>query len=307
MDSLDWLSPHSSLKYLNLTWIDLHKEPNWFQIVNSLPSLLELKFLDCNLNNFPSVEYLNLSSILTLDLSLNNFTSHLPDGFFNLTNDLTYLVLSRNNIYGEIPSSLLNLQNLRHLDNSKNQLQGSIPDIIGQLSHIQYLHLSTNMLSGFIPLTLGNLSSLIDLSIGSNNFSGEISKLTFSKLSTLGSLEMSNSNVEFQFDLDWIPPFQLTYLLLANTNQGPNIPSWIYKQKSLQHFDVSSSGISLVNRNKFSNLIERIPNELILSNNSIAEDISNLTLHCLYLWLDHNNFTGGLPNLSPMANVVDFT
>ena len=167
MDSLDWLSPLSSLKYLNLSWIDLHKETNWFLIVATLPSLLELQLRDCNLNNFPFVEYLNLSSIVTVDLSLNNFKSHLPDGFFNLTKDLTYLDLSENNIYGEIPSSLLNLQNMRHLDLSNNQLQGSIPDGIG------------------------NLSSLNFLSIGSNNFSGEISNLNFSKLSSLDSLYLS--------------------------------------------------------------------------------------------------------------------
>ncbi|RHN66944.1 putative leucine-rich repeat-containing, plant-type, leucine-rich repeat domain, L [Medicago truncatula] len=284
MDNLQWLSSLSSLKYLNLGGVfgvDLHKVTNWFEVVTSLPSLLELQLSRCNLNNFPSVEFLNLSSIVSLDLSSNNFTFHLPDGFFNLTKDITYLDLAMNNIYGEIPSSLLNLPNLRQLD------------------------LSSNMLSGFIPLTLGNLSSLNLLSIGSNNFSGEISKLTFSKLSSLDSLDLSNSNFVFQFDLDWVPPFQLSYLSLSNTNQGPNFPSWIYTQKSLFDLRLWSSGILLVDRNKFTNLIERIRGVLFLSNNSISEDISNLTLSCSLLHLDHNNFTGGLPNISPMTNHVD--
>ncbi|XP_003599894.3 receptor-like protein EIX2 isoform X1 [Medicago truncatula] len=283
MDNLDWLSPHSSLKYLNLSWIDLHKETNWLQIVNSLPSLLELELSGCNLNNFPSVEYLNLPSLVTLSLSFNNFTSHIPDGFFNLTKDLTSLDLSYSNIHGEIPSSLLNLQNLRQLHLSNNQLQGSIPS------------------------TLGNLSSLISLSIGSNNFSGEISQFFFSKLSSLNHLDLSNSNFEFQFDLDWVPPFQLHTLSLNNITQGPNFPSWIYTQKSLQNLDISSAGISLVDRYKFSSLIERISFYIVLSNNSIAEDISNLTLNCSVLRLDHNNFTGGLPNLSPKPAIVDLS
>ena len=297
---------HSSLKYLNLSWIDLHKETNWFLI-------LELQLSQCNLNNFPYVEYLNLSSLVTLDLSGNNFKSHLPDGFFNLTKDLTYLDLSGNNIYGEIPSSLLNLQNMRHLDLSGNKLQGPIPDEIGQRINIKYLDLSGNMLSGFIPSTLGNLSSLNSLSIGSNNFFGEISNLNFSKLSSLDWLDLSSLNCVFQFDLDWVPPFQLSHLSLKNTTQGPHFPFWIYTQKSLQYLDLSSSGISLVDRNKFSNLIERIRGprdihgELIMSNNSIAQDISNLTLNWSELSLDHNNFTGGLPNISPIANYVDLS
>ena len=283
MDSLDWLSSLSSLKYLNFSRIDLHKETNWLQIVNTLPSLLELQLSDCKLNNFRSVEYLNFTtSIVTLVLSLNNLTSHIPDGFFNLTKDLTYLDLQRSNIYGEIPSSLLNLQNLRDLYLSYNQLQGSIPDAIG------------------------NLSSLNSLSVGSNNFSGEISNLHFSKLSSLDELDLSNSNFVFQFDLDWVPHFQLTYLSLKNTNLGPIFPSWIYTQKSLLYLDLSRSGISSVDRIKFSSLVESIPNELILSNNSISEDISNLTLNCFFLRLGHNNFTGGLPNI-PMALLVDLS
>ncbi|KAK2387415.1 receptor protein EIX2 [Trifolium repens] len=312
MDNLDWLSPLSSLKYLNLSSIDLHKETNWIQAVNTLPSLLELQLSYCNLNNFiinPSVnEYLKMSSLVTLDLSGNNITSQLPNWFFNLTKDLTYLDLSRNNIHGEIPSSLLNLQNLRYLDLSENQLQGSIPDGIGQLENIQHLDLSGNMLSGSIPSPVGNLSSLNYLDISNNNFSGEISKLTFSKLSSLDSLNLASLNVVFHFDFEWVPPFQLQRLYLSNTNQGPNFPSWIYTQKSLQSLDLSSSGISLVDINKFSSLIERIPDYFVLSNNSMTVvDISNLTLKSEYIWMDHNNFTGGLPNISPRAQFIDLS
>jgi len=178
---------------------------------------------------------------------------------------------------------------------------------------MRHLGLSHNQLQGSIPDGIGNLSSLNFLSIGSNNFSGEISNLNFSKLSSLDWLDLRSLNCVFQFDLDWVPPFQLSHLSLKNTTQGPHFPFWIYTQKSLQYLDLSSSGISLVDRNKFSNLIERIAgprdihSELILSNNSIAEDISNLTLNWYELRLDHNNFTGGLPNISPMAILVDLS
>ncbi|KAK2387422.1 receptor protein EIX2 [Trifolium repens] len=286
MVNLDWLSAHSSLKYLDLSWIDLNKETNWLQVVNTLPSLLELDLRGCKLNNFiinPSInEYLNLSSLVTLDLSHNNFTSQLPNWFFNLTKNLTYLYLHRSNIHGEIPSSLLNLHNLRVLD------------------------LSYNMLSGSIPSTLGNLSSLNSLSLGNNNFVGEISKLTFSKLSSLDSLDLASLNVVFNFDFEWVPPFQLQSLDLSNTNQGPNFPSWMYTQESLQSLDLTRSGISLVDRIKFSSLIESIP-DLSLSNNSITIDISNLTLKCQFLLMDRNNFTGGLPNISPNVIEVDLS
>ncbi|KAK2441388.1 receptor protein EIX2 [Trifolium repens] len=308
MDNLDWLSPLSSLKYLNLSYIDLHKETNWLQAVITIPSLLELQLSYCNLNNFiinQSIEYLNLSSLVTLVLSGNNLTSSLSNEFLNLTKDVTYLDLSYCNIHGGIPLSLINFKNLRYLDLSFNQLQGSIPDVIGQLPNIRHLDLSDNQLKGSIPSTVGNLSSLHYLSIGSNNFSGQISENTFAKLSHLYILELSYLNFVFQFHLDWVPPFQLRALDMENTNVGPNFPSWIYTQKSLRHLDLSGSGISLVDRNKFSSLIEGIP-ILYLSNNSMSGDLSNLTLKCI-VFLDHNNFTGGLPNISPMANGVDLS
>jgi hypothetical protein len=110
------------------------------------------------------------------------------------------------------------------------------------------------MLSGSFPSTIGNLSSLRYLSIGRNNFSGEISENTFSKLSYLDSLDLSYSNFVFQFDLDWVPHFHLRRLYLGNTNQGPNFPSWIYTQKSLQFLDLSRANqfilINFLNNNK---------------------------------------------------------
>jgi len=47
--------------------------------------------------------------------------------------------------------------------------------------------------------------------------------------------------------------------------------------------------------------------KLFLSNNFIAEDISNLTLNCLELRLDHHNYTRGLPGISPRVITVDFS
>ncbi|MCH81289.1 receptor-like protein kinase, partial [Trifolium medium] len=125
MDNLNWLSPLSSLKYLNLSYIDLQKETNWLHVMATLPSLLELQLSHCNLNNFminPSIEYLNLSSLVTLDLSYNNFTSQLPNWFFNLTNDLTYLDLYKSNIHGSIPHSWKNFTELEYINLWGNRL-----------------------------------------------------------------------------------------------------------------------------------------------------------------------------------------
>ncbi|KAK7316698.1 hypothetical protein RJT34_00354 [Clitoria ternatea] len=285
IDNLQWLSRLSSIKYLDLSSIDLHKETSWLQLVAMLPSLSELHLRSCELNNIlPSLNYVNLTSLKTLDLAGNNF-------------------------HNELPKWLLNLSDISYIDLSYNQLKGSIPKGIGQLEHLQFLDLSDSMFSGIIPSsTLGNLSSLVTLSVGSNSFFGTISETTFSKLSNLEDLYLSNSTFAFHLDPTWSPPFQLRTLDLGNTNQGPHLPEWIYTQKSLQYLDISSSGISLLDWDKFWRIVQDIE-FLYLSNNSISGDISNITFNNIILIdLNHNNFTGQLPNiLSTNIRKVDLS
>ncbi|KAK7305007.1 hypothetical protein VNO77_42905 [Canavalia gladiata] len=79
--------------------------------------------------------------------------------------------------------------------------------------------------------------------------------------------------------------------------------------KSLHTLDVSRSGISF-NDDKFWSMVAGINGTLDMSMNSISGDISNVTFKCNRIYLDHNNFTGGLPNLSPdvlQFNTVDFS
>lgn len=284
IDDLHWLPQLSSLKYLNLTLIDLHKETNWLQLLAMLPSLLELHLSDCKLTNIsPYLKYVNFTSLVTLDLSTNNFNSELPHWLFNLSNDISYLDLSWNTLHGEIPSSLFNHQNLKYLD----------------LSH--------NMFSGSIPSTLGNLTSLVSLFIGSNSFSGAISETHFSKLQNLQHLDLSNSSFGFHFSPEWVPLFQLKTLLLTNTNQGPKFPTWIYTQKSLDELRISSSGISFVDEDRFLSFIVGNYSVLSLYNNSLTVDLSNIKLNANFIKLGHNNFKGRLPHLSPEVGYVDFS
>ncbi|XP_061370008.1 receptor-like protein EIX2 [Gastrolobium bilobum] len=307
-DNLHWLSPLSSLKYLNLGGIDLHKETNWLQLVAMLPSLLELRLSDCKLNNIStSLEYVNFTSLVTLDLSDNNFNSELPYWLFNLSSGISHLELQDSNLHGEIPSSSLSLRNLKNLDLSWNDLTGSIPNWFSQLEHLQHLDLSNNLFSGSLPSTIGNLSSLVSLRIGSNSFSGAISETSFSKLSNLEYLDLSNSTTAFHFNPEWIPLFQLHSLFLSNTKTGPNFPPWIYTQKSLRYLYISSSGISTVDGDKFRSLIAGNYWFLDMSNNSLSEDLSNVTLNSTHVKLDHNNFKGGLPHLLPKTFGVDFS
>ncbi|KAF7815748.1 receptor-like protein EIX2 [Senna tora] len=300
MDNLHWLSPLSSLKYLNLGRIDLSNETNWLHSMAMLPSLSELLLSYCGLSNIsPSLDYVNLSSsLVTLDLSFNNFKSELPNWFFNLTSPISYLDLRQNYFYGQIPISLLRLRNLQSFKLWENKLSGPIPYWLGQHEHLQHLDLSYNLLSGSVPSTLGNLSSLIHLDLSRNCLVGVLTEVTFSKLSALETLQLSSTCVEFDMDSNWVPPFQLHELHLRNVSLGPNFPTWLYTQTSLDVLDISSSRISSIDdEHMFWSSLAKI-GDVDISHNSISGDLSEVTLNSTYIDLSYNDFTGELPHIS---------
>lgn len=110
VDNLRWVSHFSSLKYLKLSAINLHRETHWLQYMTMIPSLSELYMSACQLDNIsPSYGYANLTSLTALlDLSYTNFNCELPNWMFNLSN-LFYIDFSVNKFTGLLPESLGNL------------------------------------------------------------------------------------------------------------------------------------------------------------------------------------------------------
>ncbi|BAT89028.1 hypothetical protein VIGAN_05269900 [Vigna angularis var. angularis] len=324
VDNLLWLNQLSSLKYLNLSEINLQNESNWLQSMQLHPSLLELRLASCHLTNIsPSIKFVNFSSLLSLDLSGNHFDSELPYWLFNLTT-ISNIDLSFNFLKGSLPKSLLSLGNLKSLRLHDNEINGSIPEWLGQHEHLQYLGLSDNMFVGSIPSSIGNLSSLVDLSISSSSLSGNLPTslgqlfnlkslfiggeslsgvLHENHFSNLSNLEALVLNAPFSFDLasDWIPPFQLEGISLSNAKLGPKFPEWLYTQHSLVYLEVPNSSISSINGDQFWRFVANIT-QLNLSKNNISADLTNITLNSQLIFMDHNNFTGGLPHIS--ANVI---
>ncbi|CAK9156176.1 unnamed protein product, partial [Ilex paraguariensis] len=143
VDDLSWISGLHSLKYLDMSGVNLSKTINWLQEMNKLPSLSYLYLSSCGLESmYPSLSYINFTSLTCLGLSENLFKHEVPNWLGNLSTNLRDLQPPKNALQGQIPVALSNIHNLRYLDLNNNQLTGQITESLGQLQHLQELVLS---------------------------------------------------------------------------------------------------------------------------------------------------------------------
>jgi len=101
----------------------------------------------------------------------NQLTGNIPPELSQL-NSLILLNVRENQLSGNIPVSLGDLNTILSLDLSFNQLTGAIPASLGNLTTLFILNLDNNILQGSIPGSLGNLSSIIHLSLNNNELTG---------------------------------------------------------------------------------------------------------------------------------------
>ncbi|GLT92099.1 hypothetical protein SLE2022_099560 [Rubroshorea leprosula] len=228
VENLQWLSSLSSLKYLDLTYVNLSQASNWFHVLNTLPSLVELHLSECQLfhHHLHHIASVNLSSLATLSLSrnrLDNFST--IDWVFGLKN-LISLDLSENYIEGPIPYGLQNLTSLKHLDLSDN----SFNSLSCQLFH-HHLH----------PIASVNLSSLATLSL-SRNLLHNFSTIDWVfGLKNLISLDLFENYIEGPIPYGLQNLTSLKHLDLSDNSFNSSIPDWLYTFAPLESLNLESS------------------------------------------------------------------
>ncbi|XP_003627989.2 receptor-like protein EIX2 [Medicago truncatula] len=323
INDLRWLLRlSSSLQFLNLNSVNLHKETHWLQLLNMFPSLSELYLSSCSLESVSmSLPYANFTSLEYLDLSENDLFYELPIWLFNLSG-LSYLNLGGNSFHGQIPKTLMNLRKLDVLNLEDNKLSGTIPDWFGQLGGLEELDLSSNSFTSYIPITLGNLSSLVYLDVSTNHLngslpeslgnltnleklgvyenslSGVLSHKNFAKLPNLQWLSLGSPSFIFDFDPHWIPPFKLQNLDLQYANL--KLVPWFYTQTSLTSLNITSSSFRNTSPKMFWSFVFNF-SFLYLFNNSM----SNVLLNSDFVWLVHNGLSGSLPRLTTNVSIFN--
>ncbi|KAK4594637.1 hypothetical protein RGQ29_018357 [Quercus rubra] len=159
-------------------------------------------------------------SLFYLNLSYNNLTSigHLPWKY------MTVLDLRSNMLQGPLPVPPLLIY---FFSVSRNNITGQISSSICNLSSLKYLDLSYNHLSNMIPPCLGNLSNyLIDLDLKSNNLHGTIPS-TFAKGCYLKSLKLNGNQLEGSFPQSLVHCRNLEVLDFGNNKINSTFPHWL--------------------------------------------------------------------------------
>lgn len=157
-----------------------------------------------------------LTQLITIDLSDNKFSGPIPNSVFFLPN-LQTLMLGSNSFSGFIPPSISNLKKLQTVDISRNSLSGSLPSTLTSLTELTRLDFSFNKLTGPIPVLPKNI---IQLALKGNSISGYLQKKSFTGLTQLETVELSENS-------------------LAGT-----IPGWFFLIPSLQQVNLAKNSFT---------------------------------------------------------------
>ncbi|XP_031272050.1 receptor-like protein EIX2 [Pistacia vera] len=280
------LSEAHMMKLGRLEYVTITTEPTRYLVFNVsykwVPPF-RLKFIhfdNCLVGPFFPLWLQVQSELASVSLRNAGISDTIPgDWFSKLSSQITYLILSNNQIQGKLPHHL-EFPNLRALDLGSNHFEGpfpvwstnaseislqdnlfsgSLPENIGSLvPRLQRLYLSWNRLDGKVPSSMCELEGLQVLSLRSNKLYGELPNC-WHKSRMLWGIDMSNNTLTGSIPSSFGSLASLSVLMLNNNNLDGEIPSslqnctgnlvitvehlsriWAFRKKLLNNGNMSS-------------------------------------------------------------------
>ncbi|KAF3455318.1 hypothetical protein FNV43_RR05766 [Rhamnella rubrinervis] len=211
--------------------------------------------------------------VTALDLPQHNLRGFISPYIANLT-FLSFIDLSSNSFFGEIPQDIGRLFRMRDLRLSNNTLGGVIPvSIVKNCSNLEIMNISKNKLTGNFPKEIGFLAKLVVISVGLNNLTGEIP-------STIGNLS------------------SLEIFVVSYNNLVGHIPNDVGHLKTLLHFGISGNGFSGTIPTSLYNITSI--REISMASNkqlrgTLPDNIGITLPNLQFLGLAINQFSGSIP------------
>ncbi|XP_024200443.2 leucine-rich repeat receptor protein kinase HPCA1 [Rosa chinensis] len=210
--------PHTIGTLKNLYYLDLNNNRLSGQIPPSIGALSNLFYLDLTSNKLQG--YIPVSSEVTPGLDMLHKAQHFH--------------LGDNQLSGEIPTQLFSSKMvLVHLLLDRNNLTGEIPSTLGLVQTLVTVRLDWNSLSGLVPSSLNNLSNMTVLYLSNNQLIGPVPNLT--GMNPLNYVDMSNNTFDVSEVPDWFSTLQfLTTLIMENTRLQGQVPQALFGFYNLQ-------------------------------------------------------------------------
>ena len=148
--------------------------------------------------------------------------------------NIIFLNLSHNQIRGELPRGLGDMQQVQAIDLSWNNFTGTISPQLGLCRELEVLDLSHNLLTGVLPSSLDLLKDLKNLDVSNNSLTGEI-PATLTKCTSLKHFNLSYNDFVGLVPHHWrlcglhlpVLHWQPTALRLGGEAQLPKAPPMV--------------------------------------------------------------------------------
>nr|XP_018680359.1 PREDICTED: probable LRR receptor-like serine/threonine-protein kinase At4g36180 [Musa acuminata subsp. malaccensis] len=219
MESHDWTPPFQLIS-LGMAFCQVAPRPHfpvWLQTQK------DLYYLDLrNAGIKETIPNWLPSSLGLLLLSNNEITGEVPQYLPNLI----AMELSNNSFSGRLPPGISNtMPNLRLLDLSRNNLSGTVPLSICRIKYLEILGLFQNNLSGELPSCWKSSSLLQVLDASNNKLQGGIPD-SLCNLQRLQSLHLSHNSLSGQVPFCLRRCTSLITLDLEHNKLIGSIPDW---------------------------------------------------------------------------------
>ncbi|PIA29234.1 hypothetical protein AQUCO_06100026v1 [Aquilegia coerulea] len=200
----------------------------------------QLEYLDlgsCDVGTLFPAWLRTQSSLSYLVMSNAGISDSIPHWFLNLTSNTEFLDLSRNQIYGKLPS-FVGFQPDSELILSSNKFEGSLPIFP---SDLMVLDLTNNKISGIIPEDMGlDGFSIKSLSLSNNCITGTIPS-SLCKLGYLEFLDLSKNHLSGHLPQCLSELDHIIVMDLASNNLKGTIPSSFFQLSSLTSLHLSKN------------------------------------------------------------------
>ncbi|CDP11283.1 unnamed protein product [Coffea canephora] len=297
----DWIGVSCGSRHRRVTGLNI----SYMNLSGTLPPQLgNLSFLvslDVSANNFHGElphEFVGLRRLKLLNLSFNNLEGEFPPWIGSFP-QLHRLFLRNNSFTGLIPSSISNLSKLESISLSFNRLQGNIPIGIFNISSLQMISLTGNGLSGVLPSDMCyHLPGLIRLSLSLNKLNGQLPSSNLAKCSELRVLSLSLNEFGGSIPKEIGALKKLEELYLGGNYLEGVIPREIGNWVSLQQLNLQSNSLTgsipveIFNLSKLS-LMSVTQNQL---SGNLPSTFGYRLPNLEYLYLDINYLSGALPS-----------